>query len=296
MAAMRPRAAFAVPDTLDGRSTSPTDITFRCIADFLPAAVARQVEPLRNLLEARLQLASAARGGESKTDAAGNGRAGADGASATSAPTTLTSVRPGAENVSAAHPTAATAVGETVAEIDRRMSEQLSLILHADEFQRLEGTWRGLHHLVSRTETDESLKICVLNISKSELARTLRMYKGVAWDQSAIFRIIVRNEYGRLGGTPFGCLLGDYYFDRSERDVELLSEMAKVAAAAHAPFIAGAAPTVLQMVSWQELHNPRKSRQDIHRCRLCRMELITELRQRALHRSRHAAFPLALAI
>ncbi len=83
-----------------------------------------------------------------------------------------------------------------------------------------------------------------MNISKKDLHKTLKHYKGAAWDQSPIFKKLYEEEYGTLGGEPFGCLVGDYYFDHSPPDVELLGEMAKVAAAAHAPFIAAASPTV----------------------------------------------------
>lgn len=144
-----------------------------------------------------------------------------------------------------------------IAEIDRKLTEQINLILHHEEFQRLEGSWRGLHYLINNTETDEMLKIRVMNISKQELGKTLKKFKGTAWDQSPIFKKIYEEEYGQLGGEPFGCLLGDYHFDQTPPDVELLSGMAQVAAAAHAPFITGAAPTVMQMDSWQELANPR---------------------------------------
>ncbi len=101
------------------------------------------------------------------------------------------------------------------------------------------------------------LKIRVMNISKKELHKTLKKFKGTAWDQSPLFKKIYEEEYGQFGGEPYGCLVGDYHFDHSPPDVELLGEMAKIAAAAHAPFIAGAAPTLMQMDSWQELANPR---------------------------------------
>jgi type VI secretion system protein ImpC len=144
-----------------------------------------------------------------------------------------------------------------VAEIDRKLTEQINLILHHEDFQQLEGSWRGLHYLVNNTETDEMLKIRVMNISKRELGKTLKKFKGTAWDQSPIFKKIYEEEYGQFGGEPFGCLIGDYHFDQTPPDVDLLSGMAQVAAAAHAPFITGAAPTVMQMDSWQELANPR---------------------------------------
>ncbi|MCY4756724.1 type VI secretion system contractile sheath large subunit [Pelomonas aquatica] len=144
-----------------------------------------------------------------------------------------------------------------IAAIDRKLSEQINQILHHADFQKLEGAWRGLHHLVNNTETDEQLKIRVMNISKAELGKTLKRYKGTNWDQSPLFKKVYEEEYGQFGGEPFGCLVGDYHFDQSAPDVELLGEMSKVAAAAHSPFITGVSPTVMQMESWQELANPR---------------------------------------
>src|SRR5499427_3931244 len=144
-----------------------------------------------------------------------------------------------------------------IAQLDKKLTEQINLILHHPDFQKLEGAWRGLHYLVNNTETDEMLKIRFMNISKLELGKTLKRFKGTAWDQSPMFKKVYEQEYGQFGGEPFGCLVGDYYFDQTPPDVELLGEMAQVAAAAHAPFIAGASPTVMQMDSWQELANPR---------------------------------------
>lgn len=144
-----------------------------------------------------------------------------------------------------------------IAEIDRKLSEQINLILHHPDFQALEGTWRGLHHLVNNTETDEQLKIRVLNISKKDLGKTIKKFKGTAWDQSPLFKKLYEEEFGSPGGEPYGCLVGDYHFDHSPPDVEILAGMAQIAAAAHAPFIAGSDPKVMNMDSWQELSNPR---------------------------------------
>ena len=144
-----------------------------------------------------------------------------------------------------------------IAEIDGKLTEQINQIMHHAEFQQLEGAWRGLHYLVNNTETDELLKIRVMCISKKELGRTLKRYKGVGWDQSPIFKRVYEEEYGQFGGEPIGCLVGDYYFDHSPPDVEMLGEIARISAAAHCPFIAGADPAVMQMESWQELSNPR---------------------------------------
>jgi type VI secretion system protein ImpC len=144
-----------------------------------------------------------------------------------------------------------------IAEIDRKLSEQVNLIMHHEEFQKIEGAWRGLHYLVNNTETDEMLKIKVFNVSKKELQRQLHRYKGTGWDQSPFFKKMYEAEYGQFGGEPFGCIVGDYFFDHSPQDVEMLGELSHNAAAAHCPFIAGASPTVMQMETWQELANPR---------------------------------------
>src|SRR3954463_14176016 len=152
---------------------------------------------------------------------------------------------------------ALSSINEIIKAIDATLTEQINLIIHNEEFQQLESAWRGLHYLVNNTETDEMLKIKVFNISKKELGRTLKKFRGTAWDQSPVFKRIYEEEYGQLGGEPFGALVGDYYFDHSPMDTQLLGDIAQIAAAAHAPFIASAAPTVMQMDSWSELSNPR---------------------------------------
>ncbi len=144
-----------------------------------------------------------------------------------------------------------------IAEIDKKLSEQVNLIMHHEDFQALEGAWRGLHHLVNNTETDEMLKIRVLNLSKKDMAKTIKKYKGTAWDQSPLFKKLYEEEFGSPGGEPYGCLIGDYQFDHSPPDTEILNGIAQIASAAHAPFISAAAPTLMNMDSWQELSNPR---------------------------------------
>ena len=144
-----------------------------------------------------------------------------------------------------------------VAEIDKKLSEQINLIMHHQDFQKLEGTWRGLSHLVNNTETDEQLKIRVLNLSKKDLGKTLKKFKGTAWDQSPLFKKMYEDEFGTPGGEPYGCLVGDYTFDHTPKNVEILSGIAQIAAAAHAPFISASAPGLMNMDTWQELGNPR---------------------------------------
>jgi len=144
-----------------------------------------------------------------------------------------------------------------IAEIDRKLSEQINLIIHHPDFQQLEGTWRGLSYLVNNTETDEMLKIRVINLNKKDLTKTLKKYKGTAWDQSPLFKKMYEDEYGTPGGEPYGCLVGDYYFDHTPQNVQILDGMAKIAASAHAPFISASDPGLMNMDTWQELGNPR---------------------------------------
>src|SRR4051794_7144662 len=144
-----------------------------------------------------------------------------------------------------------------IARLDEKLSAQMNEILHAPEFQHMESTWRGLHYLVFNSETDANLKIRVMNVSKNEIYRNLRLYPGARWDQSPLFKAVYEAEFGQLGGEPFGCMVGDYYFSHLPTDVQLLRDLSKVFGSAHTPFFAGAEPTLLGMDSWTELTNPR---------------------------------------
>ncbi|MBS3650120.1 type VI secretion system contractile sheath large subunit [Pseudaminobacter sp. 19-2017] len=148
-------------------------------------------------------------------------------------------------------------IDEMIARLDEKLSAQVNEILHNETFQQIESAWRGLHYIVFNSETDATLKLRVMNVSKQELYRDLRLYPDAKWDQSPLFKAVYEQEFGTLGGHPFGCLIGDYHFDHSAVDVRLLRDLGKIAAAAHAPFIAGAAPGLMGMDSWTELMNPR---------------------------------------
>lgn len=144
-----------------------------------------------------------------------------------------------------------------IGEIDLALASQLDAILHAPDFQALEATWRGLSLLVRAADGEETVKIKAYDISKRELARTLRKFRGDAWDRSPVFLRVYEEEFGQFGGEPFGLLVGDYAFDHRPDDVLLLGDMAQIAAAALCPFISSAAPSLLQMDSWAEVANPR---------------------------------------
>ena len=139
--------------------------------------------------------------------------------------------------------------------IDQAISKQLAAILHKPEFQRLEGTWRGLHHLVMNSETSAQLKIRVLNVGKRELFKDVD--RAVEFDQSQIFKKLYENEFGTPGGEPYGALIGDYEFGAHPEDIDLLSKMSNVAAAAFCPFLTAAGPTLFGFDSFTELSRPR---------------------------------------
>src|SRR5215510_10364035 len=131
-------------------------------------------------------------------------------------------------------------IKKAVSLIDQKMSQQLAEIMHQDKFLKLEGTWRGMHHLVMNSETSPMLKIRMLNISKRQLLNDFN--KAIEFDQSLLFRKIYENEFGMPGGEPYGAMIGDYEFSNHPDDVDLLRSLSGVAAAAFAPFISAASP------------------------------------------------------
>ncbi|ARU58821.1 MAG: type VI secretion system contractile sheath large subunit [Pseudomonadales bacterium] len=146
-------------------------------------------------------------------------------------------------------------VNKAVAKIDEMISSQLAEIMHSEKFQKLEGSWRGLNHLVMNSETSTTLKIRMLNIGKRELFKDLD--KAVEFDQSQIFKKIYEAEYGTAGGEPYGCLIGDYEFTNHPEDIDLLNNMSGVAASGFCPFISAAGAQMFGFDDFTELSNPR---------------------------------------
>ena len=147
------------------------------------------------------------------------------------------------------------AINQKIAEIDGLISEQLNEIMHHPDFQKLEASWRGLNYLVMNTETGTQLKLRLLNASKKDVLGDLE--KAVEFDQSALFKMIYEEEYGTFGGHPYSCLVTDFEFSRHPQDFALMEKLAEVAAAAHAPMIASAAPRLFDMDSFTDLGTPR---------------------------------------
>jgi type VI secretion system protein ImpC len=146
-------------------------------------------------------------------------------------------------------------IDKAIAAIDQKMSAQLNAVMHNEKFLKLEGSWRGLHHLVMNSETGTSLKIKVLNMTKRELNRDLT--KAVEFDQSQLFKKIYENEFGTPGGEPYGSLIGDYEWVNHPDDIESLRLVSNVAAASFAPFISAAGAGMFGFDDWTELTKPR---------------------------------------
>ncbi len=146
-------------------------------------------------------------------------------------------------------------INARIAQIDHLLSLQLNEILHHPQFQKLEGSWRGLKYLMDNSETGVGLKIRVLNVTKKELLRDIE--KAPEFDQSSLFKKIYEEEYGVFGGAPFGALVGDYDFGKHPEDMALLEGVSHVAAQAHAPFISAASPDLMNLESYQQLDAPR---------------------------------------
>ncbi|HQT63787.1 MAG: EvpB family type VI secretion protein [Acidocella sp. 20-57-95] len=146
-------------------------------------------------------------------------------------------------------------INKAIAAIDAKMSTQLNAIMHHERFTKLEGSWRGLHHLVMNSETGAGLKLKVINITKRELNRDLT--KAVEFDQSQLFKKIYENEFGTPGGEPYGALIGDYEWTNHPDDVESLRLISNVAAASFAPFISAAGAGMFGFSDWTELSKPR---------------------------------------
>lgn len=139
--------------------------------------------------------------------------------------------------------------------IDEAVSKQLSAVMHAPEFQKLEGSWRGLNYLVMNSETGTDLKLRVFNCTKKDVQKDLE--KAVEFDQSQLYKKIYEAEFGTPGGAPYGALIGDYEFGNHPDDIGILKNISGVAAAAFCPFIASASSTMFGLEKYTDLSKPR---------------------------------------
>lgn len=141
-----------------------------------------------------------------------------------------------------------------IAQLDALLTEQTNAVLHHPAFQRLEGSWTGLRYLVDQIQDPAQVKVRVISLSWQELSRDID--RAIEFDQSQIFRKIYSAEFDTPGGEPYGLLVGDYYLDHHPAEVATLGGMAQVAAAAFAPFVAGADPAVFGLDEFAQLERP----------------------------------------
>jgi type VI secretion system protein ImpC len=141
-----------------------------------------------------------------------------------------------------------------IASIDEATAEFMRMVLHDPDFQALEAAWRAVHFLVSRLETDENLKLYLIDISKDELAADLA--EAVELSSTGLYKLLVEQTVRTFGGEPWALLTGNYYFDNGHKDVNILGRLTKIAWASGAPFIAGASEKILGCDSLHETPNP----------------------------------------
>ena len=146
-------------------------------------------------------------------------------------------------------------INKRIAALDQEVNDGLNEVMHSQAFSKLESSWRGLHYLVSRTETGTMLKLRLLNATKDEIQKDLE--RAVEFDQSAQFKKIYEEEYGTFGGAPYGALIGDYEFGNHPQDMALLEKISGVAAAAHAPFLSAANPSMFGWETFSEMTEVR---------------------------------------
>jgi hypothetical protein len=152
------------------------------------------------------------------------------------------------------------ALDRDIAAVDELICAQVNAILHAPNFQRLEGAWRGLQYVTGIAAEISGTKIRVLPMTWNEIARDLD--RAGDFDQSQLFQKIYSEEFGTPGGEPFGLLIGDYAVqhqrtaDHPTDDISALKSLASVASAAFAPIILGVSPSVFQLDAFSQLGRP----------------------------------------
>lgn len=142
-------------------------------------------------------------------------------------------------------------VDSMIVELDKKLSKQMDVILHAQPLKELESSWRSLKLLVDRTDFRENIKIQVLHATKEELLDDFEFAPEIT--QSGFYKHVYSSGYGQFGGQPVGAVIGDYAFSQSSPDIKLMQYVSAVGAMAHAPFISSVAPTFFGVDSFTDL-------------------------------------------
>jgi type VI secretion system protein ImpC len=137
------------------------------------------------------------------------------------------------------------------------LEKQISQVIHDDSFRKLEGTWRGLKHLVTNSKSGDKLKIKVLNVPQDELFDDLEDSRGDMWQESLLFKKVYKDDYDTWGGEPVGAIVGDFYFDSSQKSIKSMADIAKVASASHSPFVTSASSEFFGKSNWDDVTDIR---------------------------------------
>ncbi|MFZ5893389.1 MAG: type VI secretion system contractile sheath large subunit [Myxococcota bacterium] len=144
-------------------------------------------------------------------------------------------------------------IQQLVTAIDEMVQSQLNEILHAPEFQAMEGTWTSIADLVASTNFKAQIDLNLLDISKEEALEDLEL--NIADIGGAeLFKKVYVAEYDQFGGSPYGAIVGLYEFENKPSDIVWLRAMGKVAAASHAPFVGSASPRLFGCETMAEVN------------------------------------------
>lgn len=155
------------------------------------------------------------------------------------------------DNGNTAEPVNKALVDSMIVELDKTLSKQVDVILHAKPLHELESSWRSLKLLVDRTDFRENIKLLVLHATKEELLDDFEFTPEIT--QSGFYKHVYSSGYGQFGGQPIGGVIGDYAMTQSAPDIKLLQYVSAVGAMAHAPFVSSVAPTFFGVDSFTEL-------------------------------------------
>ena len=147
---------------------------------------------------------------------------------------------------------------ELTACVDELTAELMRSLLHHPSFQTVEAAWRSLYLLIKRLETGSQLKVSLVDVDKSQLISSLTSASDLT--SSRLYQMLVEETVHTPGGQPWTLIVGNYEFDATEDDALLAGCLANMAAAAGAPFLAGANPRLFGCESLPEHTEPREWR------------------------------------
>ena len=137
--------------------------------------------------------------------------------------------------------------------VDDAIAETMRQLLHHPAFQYTEAAWLGIKMLVRRLETDATLQIGLVNISKQQLAEDLCGNDDLT--KSELYKLLV-DDTDVAGAEPWTVVVGNYTFGASLNDTNLLGRVAQVHAAAGSVFVAGASPSIVGCEDLPALPDP----------------------------------------